>query len=134
MVTPELPHVLVVGEDPDGTSSLCLSLASGRFRCTGAVGSIEAFAVSKKEGVDVALLDVSGLRPADGLKLAKRLRDEIEDLGVVMVADSRSLEDLVESANYGAVASDEQRAVGFKRGANGAVDTVAIGRPDARIA
>jgi len=103
MLTSELPHVLVVGDDADGTASLCQSLASGRFRCTGAVGSIEAFAVSKKEGVDVALLDVSGLRPADGLQLAKRLRDEIEDLGVVMVADSRSLEDLVDALRVGVV-------------------------------
>jgi putative two-component system response regulator len=103
MVTSELPHVLVVGDDPDGTSSMCQSLASSRFRCTGAVGSIEAFAISKKEGVDVALLDVSGLRPADGLKLARRLRDEIEDLGVVMIADTRSLEDLVDALRVGVV-------------------------------
>ena len=82
---------------------MCQSLASGRFRCTGAVGSVEAFAISKKEGVDVALLDVSGLRAADGLKLARRLRDEIEDLGVVMVADTRSLEDLVDALRVGVV-------------------------------
>src|SRR5436190_2249124 len=103
MATSDLPHVLVVGEDADGTSSLCQSLASGRFRCTGAVGSIEAFAIGKKVGVDVALLDVSGLRPQDGLKLARRLREEIEDLGVVMVADTRSLEDLVDALRVGVV-------------------------------
>ncbi len=82
---------------------MCRSLASGRFRCTGAVGSIAAFAVSEKEGVDVALLDVSGLRPEDGLTLARRLRDRIEDLGVVMVADTRSLEDLVDALRVGVV-------------------------------
>jgi len=103
MVTSELPHVLVVGEDPDGTLAMCQSLASGRFRCTGAVGWIEAFAISKKEGVDVALLDVSGLKAEDGLTLARRLRDEVEDLGVVMVADSRSLEDLVDALRIGVV-------------------------------
>src|SRR5262245_28552284 len=103
MVTSELPHVLVVGEDPAGTSSMCQTLSAGRFRCTGAVGSVEAFAVSKREGVDVALLDVSGLRPEDGLNLARKLRDENEDLGVVMIADTRSLEDLVEALRVGVV-------------------------------
>ena len=103
MVTSELPHVLVVGDDPDGTSSMCQSLGAGRFRCTGAVGSNEAFAISQKEGVDVALLDVSGLRPEDGLTLARRLRDQIEDLGVVMVAETRSLEDLVDALRLGVV-------------------------------
>ena len=78
---------------------MCQSLSGGRFRCTGAVGSIEAFAISKKECVDVALLDVSGLSSEDGLELARCLRDEIEDLGVVMVADSRSLEDKIGRAS-----------------------------------
>jgi response regulator RpfG family c-di-GMP phosphodiesterase len=103
MLTSTLPHVLVVGEDADGTSSMCQSLASGRFRCTGAIGSNEAFAISKRLGVDVALLDVSGLDPEDGLMLARRLREETEDLGVVMVADSRSLEDLVDALRLGVV-------------------------------
>ena len=103
MATSSVPHVLVVGEDADGTSSMCQSLASGRFRCTGAIGSSEAFAVSKQSGVDVALLDVSGLTPGDGLTLARRLREEIEDLGVVMVADTRSLEDLVDALRVGVV-------------------------------
>jgi putative two-component system response regulator len=103
MVTSDIPHVLVVGEDADGTWSMCQSLASGRFRCTGAIGSTEAFAVSKRSGVDVALLDVSGLRPEDGLSLARRLREEIVDLGVVMVADTRSLEDLVDALRVGVV-------------------------------
>jgi cyclic di-GMP phosphodiesterase len=103
MLTSELPHVLVVGEDPYGTSSMCQTLAAGRFRCTGAVGSLEAFAVSKRENVDVALLDVSGLKSADGLNLARKLRDEIEDLGVVMIADTRSLEDLVDALRVGVV-------------------------------
>jgi response regulator RpfG family c-di-GMP phosphodiesterase len=82
---------------------MCQSLASARFRCTGVVGSIEAFAVSKQAGVDVALLDVSGLTAEDGLKFARRLRDEIEDLGVVLIAETRSLEDLVDALRVGVV-------------------------------
>lgn len=102
-MTSELPHVLVIGGDPEGTFSMCQTLAAGRFRCTGAVGSIEAFAVSKHENVDVALLDVSGLRSEDGLNLVRKLRDEIADLGVVMIADTRSLEDLVDALRVGVV-------------------------------
>jgi cyclic di-GMP phosphodiesterase len=82
---------------------MCHTLAAGRFRCTAAVGSIEAFAVSKKENVDVALLDVSDLRSEDGLNLVRKLRDEIADLGVVMIADTRSLEDLVDALRVGVV-------------------------------
>jgi response regulator RpfG family c-di-GMP phosphodiesterase len=37
------------------------------------------------------------------LTLARRLRDEIEDLGVVMVAETRSLEDLVDALRVGVV-------------------------------
>ncbi len=103
MTIAELPHVLVVGEDADITASMCQSLASGPFRCTGAIGSHEAFAVTKHSGVDVALVDVSGLRSQDGLDLARRLRDETEDLGVVLVAASRSLEDLVDALRAGVV-------------------------------
>ena len=103
MLTSELPHVLVVADDADETTTMCQALGSDRFRCTGAVGSVEAFEVSRKAGVDVALLDVSGLRPADGLKLARQLRDQIEDLGVVMVANTRSLEDLVDALRLGVV-------------------------------
>lgn len=102
MVTADLPHVLVVGEDADGTASMCQMLASAPFRCTGATGSREACSAARR-GVDVALLDVSGLPPSDGLTLARRLRDETEDLGVVMIADSRSLEDLVEALRVGVV-------------------------------
>lgn len=103
MATPDLPHVLVVGEDADVTSAMCQSLASGRFRCTGAIGSHGAFEVTRRSGVDVALLDVSSLSPEDGLTLARRLREETEDLGVVMVADSRSLENLVDALRVGVV-------------------------------
>src|SRR6476469_8454844 len=80
MVTSELPHVLVVGDDPDGTSSLCQSLASGRFRCTGAVGSIEAFAVSKREGVDVPRVGVVDYlaKPLAAGELADAVRRAVE--------------------------------------------------------
>jgi response regulator RpfG family c-di-GMP phosphodiesterase len=103
MATSDLPHVLLVSEDIAGMSVMCQSLEPGRFRCTGAIGSKQAFAFGKQSGFDVALLDVSGLTAADGLTLARRLRDEIEDLGVVMVADTRSLEDLVDALRVGVI-------------------------------
>ena len=67
MGTSDLPHVLLVSEDTATMSVMCQSLASGRFRCTGAIGSTEAFAIGKQSRFDVALLDVSGLPAADGL-------------------------------------------------------------------
>jgi DNA-binding response OmpR family regulator len=57
----------------------------------------------QKEGVDVALLDVSQACDRRTANLARRLRDEIEDLGVVMVAETRSLEDLVDALRVGVV-------------------------------
>lgn len=103
MHTVDLPHVLVVGESADTTTSMCQSLAAGLFRCTAAIGSREAFAVARRIGVDVALVDVSGLRPDEGLRLARQLREETRDLGVVLVAASRSLEDLIDALRLGVV-------------------------------
>jgi response regulator RpfG family c-di-GMP phosphodiesterase len=99
----DLPHVLVVGETADTTTSMCQSLASGPYRCTAAIGSSEAVEIARRTGVDVALLDVSGLAPQEGLKIAARLRDQSRDLGVVLVAASRSLEDLVDALRFGVV-------------------------------
>lgn len=103
MSTAELPHVLVVGEDTDLTQSICQSLEGERFRCSGAIGSREALALARRTGIDVALLDVSGLPPADGLLLAQRLRSESRDLGVVLIAANRSLENLIDALRVGIV-------------------------------
>ncbi|MEQ1870710.1 MAG: HD domain-containing phosphohydrolase [Vicinamibacterales bacterium] len=103
MPSSELPHVLVVGDDADLTLSICQTLDGERFRCSGASGSHEALAVARRSDVDVALLDVSGLAAADGLKLAAKLRYESRDLGVVLIAANRSLEDLIEALRLGIV-------------------------------
>jgi putative two-component system response regulator len=97
------PHVLIVGESTDLTTSICQSLASEPFRCSEATGSREALAVARRAGIDVALLDVSGMNPGDRLILAQRLRNENQDLGVVLIAASRSLEDLVDALRLGIV-------------------------------
>lgn len=99
----DLPHVLVVGENAAMTTSMCESLATTPYRYTAAIGSNQACAVARQVGIDVALLDVSGLRPQDGLQLARRLRDETRDLGVVLVADRRSLAHLVDALRVGVV-------------------------------
>jgi response regulator RpfG family c-di-GMP phosphodiesterase len=103
MPSSELPHVLVVGEDTDLTLSICQTLDAERFRCSGASGSREALDVARRTDVDVALVDVTGLAPADGLRLAEKLRHESRDLGVVLIAANRSLEDLIEALRLGIV-------------------------------
>lgn len=103
MRSPELPHVLVVGEDAALTHAICQTLDGERFRCSGASGSREAIDVARRSEVDVALVDVSDLGSADGLKLAERLRFESRDLGVVLIAANRSLEDLIEALRLGIV-------------------------------
>jgi putative two-component system response regulator len=103
MSSADLPHVLVVGEDTHLTLSICEALGTQRFRCSEAIGSREALAVARRTCVDVALLDVTGLRPQDSLQLAQRLRDESRDLGVVLIAANRSLEDLVDALRVGVV-------------------------------
>lgn len=99
----ELPHVLVVAESADTTAAMCQSLAASPFRCTAAVGSQEAVSVARQAGVDVVLLDVSGLRPGEGLHVARRLRAGTRDLGVVLVASTRSLDDLIDALRFGIV-------------------------------
>ena len=99
----DLPHVLVVAESADTTAAMCQSLASSPFRCTAAIGSQEAVSVARQTGIDVVLLDISGLRPQEGLSVARRLREGTRDLGVVLVASTRSLDDLIDALRYGVV-------------------------------
>ena len=103
MPSVDLPHVLIVGESTDLTTSICQSLASEPFRCSEATGSREALAVARRAGVDVALLDVSGMTHDDRLVLAQQLRNANQDLGVVLIAAQRSLEDLVDALRLGIV-------------------------------
>jgi putative two-component system response regulator len=102
MAIATLPHVLVIGDRADVARSLCRTLANEPFQCTGAVGARDAVEAVRTPGIHVALVDVSNTS-SRGLGLARRLRTETQDLGVVVLTDGHSLEDLAEALCIGAV-------------------------------
>ena len=97
------PRILVVGENPDVTGLLCRSLAFEPFQCTGVVGARQALDAVASSEVDAALVAVPGESPEDGLRIARSLREAAEDVGVVLVCQSRGLEDLVAALRLGVV-------------------------------
>lgn len=97
------PRVLVVGENADVTGLLCRSLAFEPFQCTGVVGASQALAAVSSAEIDAALVAVPGESPEDGLRIARTLREAAEDVGVVLVCQSRGLEDLVAALRLGVV-------------------------------
>ena len=99
----ETPNILIVGSEASIRHLVCDSLAGGSFRCTGVQGAREAFEVVKKAAIDAALLDVSSMGTQDGLRLMRRLRDEAQDLPLVLVNGSPSDEFSLEVMRTGVV-------------------------------
>ena len=97
-----LPHVLVVGDEVRASESLADALAECAA-CTPVVGAGQATAALRRREFDAALVAVRGESPEEALVLARRLLDETDDLALVLLADSRSLDDLVQALRLGVV-------------------------------
>jgi response regulator RpfG family c-di-GMP phosphodiesterase len=95
------PRILVVDDEPDVRDYICESLAclSG-YSCIGIGDPRQAVAAAREHGADVALLDQS-MPEEDGLTVARRLRDAIEDLPVVLITGTQSFDAAVEAMRIG---------------------------------
>jgi response regulator RpfG family c-di-GMP phosphodiesterase len=70
------------------------------YRCIGVENAREALAAARENAVDVALLDLS-MPDEDGITLARRLRDEVRDLPVVLITGTQSFDAAVEAMRIG---------------------------------
>lgn len=95
------PRILVVDDEPEIRDYICESLAclSG-YACIGIGDPREAVDAARAHRADVALLDLS-MPEEDGLTLARRLREAIADLPVVLVTGTQSFDAAVEAMRIG---------------------------------
>ncbi len=95
------PRILVVDDEPEIRDYICESLAclSG-YSCIGIGDPREAVIAAREHDADVALLDLS-MPEEDGLSLARRLREEIVDLPVVLITGTQSFDAAVEAMRIG---------------------------------
>jgi putative nucleotidyltransferase with HDIG domain len=98
---PFIPNILVVDDEPAVREYICdcLTLRSS-YRCTGVGDARAALAVARETSIDVALLDLT-MPDDDGVTLARRLRDEVRDLAVVLITGTQSFDVAVEAMRIG---------------------------------
>jgi response regulator RpfG family c-di-GMP phosphodiesterase len=96
-----ISNILVVHDSPEVRAHICECLGrQAAYRCTGVGSPGMALAVVREQAFDVALLDLS--KPgADGVGLARRLRDEVRDLPVVLITGTQSFDAAVEAMRIG---------------------------------
>jgi len=96
-----MPNILVVDDEPEIRAYICECLArQASYRCTGVGSPREALAAARANAVDVALLDLS-MPEEDGITLARRLRQEVRDLPVVLITGTQSFDAAVEAMRIG---------------------------------
>ena len=101
MTLSSTPNILVVDDEPAIRAYICECLARQvSYRCTGAGNAREALAAARASSVDVALLDLS-MPEGDGIVLARRLRDQVRDLPVVLITGTQSFDAAVEAMRIG---------------------------------
>ena len=98
---PFIPNILVVDDEPAVREYICdcLTLQSS-YRCTGVGDARAALAVARETSIDVALVDLA-IPEEDGVTLARRLRNEVRDLAVVLVTGTQSFDTAVEAMRIG---------------------------------
>ena len=95
------PRVLVVDDEPEIRDLICESLAlRSSYTCIGVGDPRQALRIAKEQSIDVALLDLA-MPEEDGITLARKLRDTIADLPVVLVTGMQSFDAAVEAMRIG---------------------------------
>lgn len=96
-----IANILVVDDEPGVRAYICGCLArQASYRCIGVGSPREALAAARENAIDVALLDLS-MPEEGGLALARRLRDEVLDLPVVLITGTQSFDAAVEAMRIG---------------------------------
>jgi response regulator RpfG family c-di-GMP phosphodiesterase len=95
------PNILVVDDEPGVREYICGCLTrTSPYCCTGVGSTREALTLAREWPIDVALVDLS-IAGEDGLALARRLRNEVHDLPVVLITGSRNFAAAVEGMRVG---------------------------------
>jgi putative nucleotidyltransferase with HDIG domain len=96
-----IANILVVDDEPGVRAYICGYLARRTsYRCIAAADPREALAAIRETTIDVALVDLS-IGGEGGLALARRLREEVSDLPVVLVTGTQSFDVAVEAMRIG---------------------------------
>ena len=93
--------ILVMDGDAGFRESACGALARASHRCLGVDSPRDALAAARAEPVDVALLDSSTASEAGVLALARRLRDQVPNLAVVLLTWRGSLGAAIDAMRVG---------------------------------
>jgi response regulator RpfG family c-di-GMP phosphodiesterase len=95
------PRILVVDDEPAIRKYICESLERhSPCTCIGIENPRHAVDAAREHQIDVALLDLA-MPEEDGISLARRLREQIRDLAVVMITGSQSFDAAVEAMRIG---------------------------------
>jgi response regulator RpfG family c-di-GMP phosphodiesterase len=97
------PRVLVMATGEGTAAFLCELLVAASFDCTGVVSAAGTFEEITFSNFDAALVAPSGDSSEAALRLVKRVREEGEDVGIVLACPSRGLGDLVQALRLGIV-------------------------------
>ena len=94
-------RVLLVDDDRALNKTLAAILRKAGYIVTLAHEGAEALAAHGEYGFEAVILDIK-LPDIDGLELLKRIRESDPVIGTLMMSGQATLEDAVESLNYGA--------------------------------
>jgi response regulator RpfG family c-di-GMP phosphodiesterase len=93
--------ILVMDADAGFRESSCQALARSSYRCLGVDNARDALTAARAEPVDVALLDSGTASDGGVLPLARRLREQVPDLPVVLLTWDGSLDAALDAMRAG---------------------------------
>ncbi len=94
-------RLLVIDDNKEFVNDFCLLLRKD-FDCAYAYNSKEGLELIRKNNPDVVLLDLMLQDGTNGLEILKKIRDEDDELPVIIVTDYASIDTAVEAMKLGA--------------------------------
>jgi len=96
-----LVRVLIVDDEPEMAELISRSLASDGYDVRTAFDGIQALAVAAEEHLDLAVVDVT-MPGMGGFELCRRLRDQSDGLGILLLTARDAVDDRVRGLDAGA--------------------------------
>ncbi len=97
----DMPHLLIVGSEPDVLSQVEASLRSAELNVSASLTAREAMQIVTEQAPDVVLMDVS-LPDLSGLEAYTRMREKSPALPVIMMTAFAMTDTAIEAMKLGA--------------------------------
>ena len=94
-------NILVVDDELSIRESLCVWLQQDGYQVESAADGLKALARAQETRYDIMLIDVK-MPEMDGLTLLKKLRDNDQDMAIVMMTAHGDIQDAVQAMKLGA--------------------------------